>query len=166
MRNPWIKLSITALIVLLTALLVYQYVAVTLLPAEITIATGLEGGRFYSLGQSIKAAIEKKHGVRVHVLSTDGSLDNLKHLHTGKADFAIYQPYTLEIFHELDRKDALSAIDFPIQDFPFDIAENIQFAANLYYQVVHLIIRNDLNVDSPTELTGKTWERNIPAIWP
>ncbi len=72
---------------------------------ELTIATGREGGVYYSYAQRYKEMLEAE-GVKVHLLSTAGSVETRKLLLSHKADIGFMQGGTAE---EEDAKK-LSAI--------------------------------------------------------
>lgn len=108
-------------------------------PAEITIATGPEGGLYRSLSEDLAETIRTELSLDVRLVPTDGSLDNLLRLQKGEADFALYQPGTFEVSQEYD------------PSFTVDIA----FVAKLYSQPAHFIVRRGTGIETPADLRGK-----------
>lgn len=131
-------------IALVVALLSLPFVAhgvyrrITALPAEITIATGPEHGRYRLVTASLGREIEQRLGVDVRFVHTSGSLENLRLIQEGRADFALFQPGTHRILGA-----RLSGPREPA------------FVANLYSEVVHLIVRRGSGVEHPGDLRGK-----------
>lgn len=94
-RVSWI--GITALLVLLIASWFYWYR--TRMPQVVRIASGPAEGRYAEIAQGIAQELENRFHVAVEVIATAGSLENLKLLKSGEADFGIYQPGTLSILN-------------------------------------------------------------------
>ena len=90
MRRRWLKLVVVVVLILLPVVIGWfgqeriqrLYQKQTGYPETITIAAGAKGGRFYVISERLKDEIEKKLGVRVVFLPTQGSLANLLCLRT------------------------------------------------------------------------------------
>ncbi len=69
--NAWLALAIVVIAVAL-----YQFVDPAP-PREITMATGDEEGRYFELGEYLKAQLQRE-GVTLNVISTAGSKENME----------------------------------------------------------------------------------------
>lgn len=90
----------------------------TRLPDTIRIAGGPEGGRYSQLANALAEELRGRLSVNVDVVSTVGSLQNMKLMESGDVDLALYQPETMEI---------LQAADQPAID-----STSVRFVSNLY----------------------------------
>ncbi len=108
-------------------------------PDTITIATGPAGGLYRSLSENLAETIRAELGLDVRLVHTDGSFENLQRLGKGEADFALYQPGTLEVSHDYDS----------------GLTTDVAFVAKLYSQPAHFITRSGTEIDSPADLRGK-----------
>ncbi len=155
MRKRWFKVVVIVALILLPVPvgIWWIYWEITKLPEEITIATGPEDGLYRPLIESLADEIWVKLKVKVRLVDTEGSLENLELLQEGappgkldregksfegKVDFALYQPGTLEV----------SGKHGP------DFAANVEFVANLYSQPAHFIVRREAKINSPAQLVG------------
>jgi hypothetical protein len=152
MKTNWIKAGLVAFLVAVPILIGWAYQRITAYPDEITIATGSPGGQFRLLGDNLAREIENRLEVKVNTVPTDGSLENLALLRSGKADFALYQTWSAEIISEFD-EDSLREAGFTLQEQ--DVG-NVRFVANMYSQPAHFIVRQDAGITRPTDLGGKT----------
>ena len=80
------------LLVILIPFGIQQVIRYRQLPDSITIATGLEGGRYKIIAEALGAAIEDKYGIEVRYMASTGSERNIRLINDGKADFALFQP--------------------------------------------------------------------------
>jgi TRAP-type uncharacterized transport system substrate-binding protein len=80
--NAWLALAIVVIAVAL-----YQFVDPAP-PREITIATGDEEGRYFELGEYLKAQL-RQEGVTLNVISTAGSKENMDLLIDADSDVSI-----------------------------------------------------------------------------
>jgi TRAP transporter TAXI family solute receptor len=71
---------------------------------------------------------------------TGGSLANLNRLQEGEADFALYQPGTLD----------------GSEPHKSHTTDDVAFVANLYSQPAHFIVRRGAGIEVPDDLRGKT----------
>lgn len=110
-------------------------------PDEIRIATGPDGGLYHPLSLDLAETIENDEWLKLEVVceKTAGSLENVKRLQEGRADFALYQPGTLEVSGRPDP----------------DSPENVEFVANLYSQPAHFVVRRGAGIKKPSDLRGK-----------
>ena len=99
--------------------------------AELTLAAGQKGGTYLPLAQGMAERIsETLPNVRIRVIETAGSGENLRLLASGKADLAIVQ-----------------------NDLPHD--GSARTLAPLHRGVLHFIVRDDDSVRSILDLPGK-----------
>ena len=152
MKTNWIKAGLIAFLVAVPILIGWAYQRLTAYPDEIIIATGSPGGQFRLLGDNLAREIEDRLKVKVNTVPTDGSLENLALLRSGKADFALYQTWSAEIISEFD-EDSLREAGFTLQEQ--DVG-NVRFVANMYSQPAHFIVRQEAGITRPTDLGGKT----------
>lgn len=110
-------------------------------PGTVTVAGGEPGG-FYLEFSTLLAESLQRHGVADHAvaLTTGGSLDNLEHLLTGKATFAV----------------ALS--DAAAQQAALGSTSSNEIAAlgRVYENYVHCVVRKDSGIRDFTELASRT----------
>ncbi len=126
----------------------FVYRKLTALPKEITITGGQRGARFSELANRLAEEIHKKLGVKVRIIPTAGSLENLVLLRDEKADFGLYQSGTLQIMERLRPS-------FPNRAGLTSL-ETVAFVANLESQPAHFVVRRDAHIESPADLRGKT----------
>lgn len=146
LQHRWMKRGLIAAAILLPIVigLLYRKSADAVyrrfvLPREIVILTGAEGGLYQQIGKSLQATIEARLGIQVTLLQTEGSLENLERLQQGQAQFAFYQPGTLESLTE--------------QSHPHQAG--LTTILSLYSQPVHLIVHRDAAIATPADLIGK-----------
>lgn len=110
-------------------------------PDTLILTTGSERGVYYALGQGI-ADVAKKSNIRINVLSSRGSVENLYRLLEGTAQLCIAQSDTVyNAYHGLGQ-------------FTKKII-NIQAIASLYTEAVHILIRNPLHIRKIEDFKGK-----------
>lgn len=106
-------------------------------PKQVVIATGRVDGRYAKISQALAERIETDLEIPVELLPTNGSLDNLRHIQQGTADFALYQPGTRETLEGRDG-DGKAA-----------------FVANVYSQPAHFVVRRGAGIAGPADMKGK-----------
>ncbi len=151
MNRNWIKAGIIAFLVAVPVLIGWAYQRLTAYPDEITIATGPPAGRYQPLGQSLAREIERRLDVKVSLLETDGSLENLSLLEAGQVDFGLYQTWTVEIVGEFEPHLVDEAGFSPDRRD----SRGVEFVGNLYSQPAHFIVRRDAAIRNPADLEGK-----------
>ena len=97
----------------------------------IRLATGGETGEYYAFGEAI-AQVTEKHApnLRIEVLVSPGSAQNMESVQTQAADMALVQS------------------DTPVQPA-------VQAVAQLYPEIFHLIASKDAGITSMADLKGK-----------
>lgn len=159
-RKAWLKVMVVLALILLPIAIGGLYRAMTAFPEEITIATGQRGGLYLPLGRQLAAEIEKRLRVKVRIVKTKGSLENLLRLRGRNVDFALYQPGTLEALHKHDPSLAAEAEEdvknrAGLSARPAESAR-VAFVANLYSQPAHFIVRRGAGIESPADLKKDT----------
>ncbi|MBT9316756.1 TAXI family TRAP transporter solute-binding subunit [Leptothoe spongobia] len=97
----------------------------------IRLATGGPTGEYYAFGQAIAQVTETNEPkIRVEVMESAGSNQNMDDINTHTADFALVQ-----------------------NDTP--VLNNVRAVAQLYPEMFHLIAANDANIRTLTDLKGK-----------
>ena len=148
MSKKWIRIAIVAILILLPVIVHAGYRRWTALPGKITIATGPGGGLYQQVTEDLADQIQKRFpNLKVVTLDTNGSLDNLRLLQAGEADFAMYQPGTLELLSGTDHTEA----------------ESVAFIANLYPQPAHWIVRQGAGIKIPDDLRTKRVAVGLPT---
>jgi uncharacterized protein len=116
-----------------------------LLPSEspaypreaVSIATGTPSGVYGIYGKLLKEDLRRDlPGVPVHLISTAGSVDNVKRVATGKADFTI------------------AAAD-AVADYRGPGRSRLRACARLYDDYLHLVVPAGSKVESTADLRGK-----------
>ncbi|MBM81966.1 MAG: hypothetical protein CMJ78_15445 [Planctomycetaceae bacterium] len=140
-QQRWLKYLAVLMVVLLPISAHWIYTHWTRLPDTIRIAAGSEGGLYLPIAQDLAKDLRAK-GVKVEVVETTGSLQNLKMLKDNKVEFALYQSGTASRFDELQSKVV-------------DGESSIRFIANLFPEKVHLVSRFDVRIQSIADLSDK-----------
>lgn len=123
-----------AAVSLLTAATVLTGCGSTLEDVKITMATGQDGGVYYSLGNALADVWSGRLGiVRPQVVATNGSKDNVLRLVNGQAQVGFSQA---DAFEDVDGYERLRAL------------------ARMHDDYLQVIVRNDLPVKRLGELAG------------
>lgn len=110
---------------------------------KVVLVTGSEEGTYFAIGQGIKEAIEKRNSeLEVIVLSTDGSVENVKLLEADACQFAIIQSDIAQYFSKGER----------IFRFPSDKVKGV---ASLYTEPIQIVARKELDLERIQDLKGK-----------
>jgi TRAP transporter TAXI family solute receptor len=109
----------------------------------LSLATGPEGGVYFSIGIGLKAAIEKAcPDVTIALNPTEGSIENSWKLSNNEVQLALVQSDVAAYFREGKRM-----FRYP--------SESMMAIATLYPEVVHLVVRKDVGINSIDDLKGK-----------
>lgn len=106
------------------------------------IAGGGVTGVYYDYGENLAAAITRDLDVDVHVLETNGSVDNLRLIGEGGAQLGFAQ------------SDAAADAVAGVGDFARPLP--IRAAARLYDEYVHVVVRSDSGIQHVADLSGRT----------
>ncbi|MEL6130197.1 MAG: TAXI family TRAP transporter solute-binding subunit [Cyanobacteria bacterium J06628_4] len=97
----------------------------------VQLATGGPTGEYYAFGQAIAQVVEANEPkIRVEVVESPGSNQNMDDIHSHNVDLALVQN------------------DTPVQP-------NVRAIAQLYPEMFHLIAAKDANINTLTDLRGK-----------
>jgi TRAP transporter TAXI family solute receptor len=110
--------------------------------AAITIATGSSEGTYFKIAQDIKK-VAGKEGLKLDVISTNGSFENINLLGNGKTDLAIVQKDALNYFADVMKEKGDK-----------NIFRSVKVILNLYPEEVH-VITNNKAITSFRDLEGK-----------
>ncbi|MFH1300400.1 MAG: TAXI family TRAP transporter solute-binding subunit [Planctomycetota bacterium] len=146
MKRSLFKILVVILLISLPVMLRQSYLWMTALPSQITIAAGHPEGRYYGMAVQLKTMLEQQLPIDVQIIETKGSLENLELLRSGKADLGFYQPGT---------EFALAALKPGQPQTKISATDQICFIANLYSQVLHVIVPADSGIKSVEELKGR-----------
>lgn len=114
---------------------------------QMTLCTGTPGNRYHRVGQAIAAALEGH--VRVEVVTTRGSWENLERLEAGRCDAAIAQEDTYVVHRFEQRREAVRTG----KPAP---GETLHRTAALYPEHVHLLCNRAVTADGLRSLSSKT----------
>jgi len=119
-----------SLITLVIISLLYWVFSRETLPPKIVIASAGQGGQYYRFAKMIKEPLEKRLGISVEVLTTNGSVENKELIVSGKAQIAILQ---------------------------FGAVSNDKFysIAPLYYDIAHIIAKKNSNIKGYEDFKNK-----------
>ncbi|MCC9654764.1 serine/threonine-protein kinase [Rhodopirellula halodulae] len=101
------------------------------MPARVRIAGGLPGGLYTRASEQLSQTLQSQTSVPCEVVSTNGTWDNRERLLAGEFDLA------------------------PIQATAVN-GETLRVVAPLFYEAVHVIIREDSGIDSVEDLAGQS----------
>ncbi|PPK61015.1 TRAP transporter TAXI family solute receptor [Malaciobacter marinus] len=94
MKNKFFTVSIPILLLIIASFYITSKFVKPAPKKEITIATGSKNGSYYETAMLYKKLLEKEK-VKVNILTSKGSIDNIKLLNENKADIAFIQNGTI-----------------------------------------------------------------------
>lgn len=106
--------------------------------------TGKSGGTYNSLGLSMAAVWDKYLGSSTNVISTTGSVQNIEMLTKGDADFGFVQSDIL--YYAQNGKEM----------YEENKQRGLSVAANLYSEAVQIIVNAGTDIQTVSDLLGKT----------
>lgn len=116
------------------------------LPHTITIASGSETGAYHHLALRLKELLRLEYPrITVEIQTTDGSADNLDRITDGKVQFAFYQNNGRSQFGGADGEKSGKSVQ---------AVREVRAVANLYVEVLHIIVRKSVGVDGIQGLRG------------
>lgn len=139
MQKTIFTLTIVVGLLLLPFAVHWGYRAATSLPSQVTIATGPEGGAYRELAESLARHLNDTHGVNVSLVHTSGSSENVQLLGEARVDLAFAMAIPGEPNRVKKKPDT----------------SRIAFVANAYSEVIHLVVRNDEDIKSVSDLRSK-----------
>ena len=108
------------------------------------LVTGKSGGAYNSLGISMAGIWDKYLGSSTNVISTTGSVQNIEMLVKGDADFGFVQSDIL--YYAQNGKEM----------YEEDKQKGLSVAANLYSEAVQIIVNAGTDIQTVSDLLGKT----------
>ncbi|MDE0299297.1 MAG: TAXI family TRAP transporter solute-binding subunit [Candidatus Poribacteria bacterium] len=116
------------------------------LPHSITIASGSECGAYHHLALQLKKLLRLEYPrITVEIQTTDGSADNLNRITEGKVQFAFFQN---------NGSSRLGGADGDESGESVEAFREVRAVANLYVEVLHIIVRKSMNVNGIQGLSG------------
>ena len=110
---------------------------------EYNIATGSKSGVYYPIGETLATILNEKHpGVKLNIIETAGSVENLQMVNDGKVDLALVQN---DIAYYASQGEAM---------FADNRLTNIQGIATLFPEVVQIIVSKESSIESLNDLSG------------
>lgn len=120
--------------ILLFVIFAFYFTSLFITPApkkEITIAAGSKTGQYYYFATQYKKLLEEEK-IKVNILETKGSVENIKLIEDGKADIGF------------------------VQNGIIDNSSSLEFLANIYYEPLWIFYKNEgINLDYVINLIGK-----------
>ena len=111
---------------------------------DLTLCTARADGNYYAAGEAIRSRLNADR-LRLALLETAGSVDNLKKLALGECDAAIVQLDAYLVYQEANRRKRLE----------------LTRPNYLYEEYVHLVCRRDAGNESIEDLTGRAGKHTI-----
>lgn len=111
---------------------------------EYMLVTGKSGGVYNSLGISMAGVWDKYLGSNTNVISTTGSIQNIEMLIKGDADFGFVQSDIL--YYAQNGKEM----------YEENKQKGISVVANLYSEAVQIIVNAGTDIQTVSDLLGKT----------
>lgn len=100
------------------------------MPKAVRVAAGAEGGQYSRIARALAAVLTSNAESKVELFSTQGSSENIELLTSGNAHLALLQADVVD-------------------------ESEVSVIAPLYYEVVHLLVRQDLNLTRIEELKNR-----------
>ncbi len=182
-RRKWFRVTATTLFILLPIIPYVVYKVAGIRSRVTSITTGPGGGRHEQLESNLRQWLKEQLNVTARPVASNGSLENIRLLQVGQADFTIYQTGTENTlgavqFDQLDidpADDRLTPNEIPLnwqkpgtnwkqldkdRDGTLTIDEfrdlaSVRFVANLFSEVIHILVRADSPIRDAGELRGK-----------
>ena len=148
MNRKWITVCLLALLICIP--LSQLVIGMVGMNRTIIIAGGPEQGLYRPLALSLQKSLTRL-GRKSEVRTTEGTLENLKLVAEGKADFALFQPGAYEGLKRFE-PELLQGESRRIDTTGL---EQVAFVANLYSQPLHIAVREGSGMASLTDLKGK-----------
>ena len=106
----------------------------------LTLAAGQSGGTYYSIGNAITRKCSARN-LSVELIASAGSVENVRLLESGKADFALVQS-------DIARRALRGHL-------PFNDPIKVVLVTPLFTEAVQILVRSDLYIFNVGELRGK-----------
>lgn len=116
------------------------------MPTLVRIAGGPSEGRYAEIAKGIALELQNRFNVRVEVIETRGSLENIQMLQAGNADLGLYQPGTLDILGNHGPDNAES--------------EPATFVSNLYPEFLLPVVPAGFQGNTLDQMQQSRWSCN------
>ncbi|NOZ69992.1 MAG: TAXI family TRAP transporter solute-binding subunit [Deferribacteres bacterium] len=114
----------------------------------VNLATGSKKGVYFPIGKGI-AEVANEANIKINVLNSEGSIENLKWLASGKVQLCLAQSDTVyNAYNGLNRFSNRNT--------------NIRAIASLYTEAVHILIRRPLYIKKIGDFRGV--KRNLKSL--
>lgn len=123
----------------------------TNLPSQLVVATGGTSGVYYPLGGGIAQIISDNTDVNASAQVTGGSVENMRFIGSGDAEIAFVQ------------NDIADYAKNGLLMFEGSQVENLQGIATLYNESVQIVVREDSDIESVSDLKGKAVSVGAPG---
>ena len=148
MNRKWITVCLLGLLICIP--LSQLVIGMVGMNRTIIIAGGPEQGLYRPLALSLQKALTRL-GRKSEVRTTEGTLENLKLVAEGKADFALFQPGAYEGLKRFEPE----LLQGESRRIDATGLEQVAFVANLYSQPLHIAVREGCGIESMMDLKGK-----------
>jgi TRAP transporter TAXI family solute receptor len=148
MNRKWITVCLLGLLICIP--LSQLVIGMVGMNRTIIIAGGPEHGLYRPLALSLQKALTRL-GRKSEVRTTEGTLENLKLVAEGKADFALFQPGAYEGLKRFEPE----LLQGESRRIDATGLEQVAFVANLYSQPLHIAVREGSGIESLMDLKGK-----------
>ncbi len=129
--------------ILLLIIFILNFTQTVYSQETIKLATGSEGGIYFSIGLGLKSAIEKADpDITIALSPSAGSIENARALSNNEVQLALVQSDVACNF-----KNGNSMFKFP--------SESMMAIATLFPEVIHLVVRKDSGIKKVTDLKGR-----------
>lgn len=129
-QNVVIAMAFAMALFWLTAGQIKEYFRNTNMPRNLSIASGAAGGMYYEFAGKLANRLQPSNGRTPHVITTNGSLENLNQLVDGRSQLALIQESSV-------RSDQVAVV------------------APLFYEAVHVMVPKESEIQNISELKDK-----------
>ena len=136
------------LVILVVGMLVFTlsfsyYGVVSAQKVQLSLATGSTGGTYYPMGGGIAKLTNKYYpDLQMTAESTGASFENIKLLNSGQVDFAIMET-------------GIAYLAYAGEEMMEESYDNLRFVGSLWYNGMHLMVREGSGINSVEDLKGK-----------
>lgn len=113
---------------------------------DLTFASGGTAGAYYPLAGELSTIFSDNTEASVNYVESGGSLDNLGQILQGQAQLILTQNDTAANAVNGDLGDDLEGV----------VVDNVGWIANLYPEAMHIIVRDDSDIETIEDLDGAT----------
>jgi len=137
MKNKFLSVSIPIILLIIASFYITAQFIKPSVKKEITIATGSIHGQYYQTALKYKELLEKEN-VKVNIIKTSGSIENIKLLNEYKADIAFIQNGTIKKNQKSDLEALASIYYEPLWLFYKKQKEQINYVQDLKSKKINI----------------------------